>query len=68
MNCEKFVNFGFFLAPAIHLIIGKTVHDGNSKQGITCNFFAFRHLDFFDMIRSEDEGELAKRYGVVSTH
>lgn len=23
-----------------------------------------RHLDFFDMIRSEDEGELAKRYGV----
>eukprot|EP00795_Rhopilema_esculentum_P003286 gene3286-1616_t len=23
-----------------------------------------RHLDFFDMIRSEDENELAKRYGV----
>ena len=25
----------------------------------------FRHLDFFDMVRNEDEKELTKRYGVV---
>ncbi len=29
------------------------------------NFRFSRHLDFFEMIRTEDESELAKRYGVV---
>ena len=38
--------------------------DKNKNKYFLCLFF--RHLDFFDMVRNEDEKELAKRYGVVN--
>ena len=33
---------------------------------ILCNPFS-RHLNFFDIVRHDDEKELAKRYGMVRT-
>lgn len=32
----------------------------------TLHFLRFRHLDFFEMVRNEDDGELAKRFDIVS--
>ena len=29
-------------------------------------FFSFRHLNFFDIVRIDDEKELSKRYGMVN--
>lgn len=31
-----------------------------------CYFSLFRHLDFFEMVRNEDDSELAKRFDMVS--
>jgi hypothetical protein len=31
-----------------------------------CFHFFFRHLDFFEMLRHEDESELARKYETVS--
>lgn len=31
-----------------------------------CWFFLSRHLDFFEMVRNEDDSELAKRFDMVS--
>lgn len=37
-----------------------------SKHHICITYFVFRHLDFFEMVRNEDEKELARKFELVS--
>lgn len=40
-----------------------TTKQARGKKSYVC---LFRHLDFFEMVRNEDDSELAKRFDMVS--